>query len=338
MNLFSFIRNKSISLALTALAIFGMWIVSAHNQEWWRLLLISIIVFGQGHFLVSYYYAYTSRKKPLTTSREWVWWIGLAIASLSGLVVMFIWLPPGYASAVLAIQFLAHALLNERTMIERYIGIHIGYIATWAAIAWCSALYALSFVGESFGFFFHQQRLYWETKDRIAQLPSTEIANDAVMLFFVVLAAGLSFWALYESRKDARVQKVQLLIFSLFAFVLVGCLVTGFIPLYTVIMAGIIIYHYITWFMFSIDAHPTIENITKAVVSNIVVYIFLIGFFVLGNVYMQHTWAQIVYASVFSMHAFVYWTTLHIHFTLINETPVRDVFTKLLGKLGPQNS
>lgn len=103
-------------------------------------------------------------------------------------------------------------------------------------------------------------------------------------------------------------------------------------------MAGIIIYHYITWFIFSIDVYPSKENITKAVVSNLVIYAFLISFFVVGNLFSEYKWAQVMYASVFSMHAFVYWTTLHIHFTLINETPVKEVFTKLLSKLGPQNS
>ncbi|MBI2134588.1 hypothetical protein HYU09_01225 [Candidatus Woesearchaeota archaeon] len=321
-----YILNKSVSVVLTALILL---LISLNDnlQAQWRLLIITIIVFGHGHFITSYIYQVRSLRNKLPRKRNILAFVFL-LASLS-IALLYARFGLGYndlALVFIGAYFLIHNTLNERTMFvscskkekNSYLVVSIViFLFLW--------VYFGSVGHDSFSFALSESIV---TFDNINNIIPIDLYENVVPDFVSMLPLFLGVLLLaYFTLKEFRNRKRILAMYSIAAvFIVMGAFSMAGNFLY--LMAFIIIYHYITWFIYFLKktSHggEFLYRTKPYLGMNILVYCALIAVFYFGNVSTSGIISGI-YFVFFSLNYFVLWVFLHITSTLINEEQIAKI-------------
>ena len=326
MDLTSYVRNKVLSVVITVVILSGLTVFFAGEQGYWRTLILCIIFFGQGHFFVGYIYHFSSsRQRALSVKTQVLYGLVLAV-SIIALYAYFTVGNIGYLLFILSAHFIMHNMLNEKTMLQRYLGIEVSYVFIWTIIMWSLTFFSLSVSQHQVEFYYAQALL---TLDKINQIESLshllpKLNTNLITYLLGSCAIGLTiYWLLKEDKTMLQSWLLGVLFFT----TLVGCLVSSGLS-FIVCLAAIINYHYITWVIFSWDAAETNQARTKVYTTNMGVYGILGCLFFFAHVFDSTTlWS--LYIFIFSTKMFMFWTFLHINFNLINESPIRQLFKKI---------
>jgi len=319
--------NKFVSIFISFIIIYLISLIE-NIQAQWRLLILILIIFGHGHFITSYVYQVPSLKYKLPRTRNILAFVFL-LAVLSG-ALLYLRFGLGYndlALVFIGAYFLIHSALNERTMFTNYSkNVKNSYLITFIIISFLLWVYFGTVLHPSFSFLLTESIVKLNT---INQSISINYYLDVIPEFVALLPffSGIIltlFLLIKLFNHNKKIVVSMILIFLAFLLIKKFSLIDNFIHF----LAFIIIYHYITWFLYYLKKTRNIGDFLSRkkvyLGINIITYVFLITLFYLGNI-ITHELILNFYFIVFSINYFVLWVFLHITSTLINEKPINRI-------------
>jgi len=177
----AYIANKIHSFLGVLVCIAVTYVLFGNTVAQWQAILLSIIVFGYGHFLLGFYYQVKGFfRKP----NPWQYVTSFIFLSVFSIVFSFVLFQyVGFVAALFIgfLYFLLHGLLNEQTLIQRQTGyivplLHLGSLAIFV-------ISLLTYSVPDKTFFFDQ----W--------LQFTDVSDLGVMFIFEQFYLGLAGFA-----------------------------------------------------------------------------------------------------------------------------------------------
>jgi hypothetical protein len=156
-----------------------------------------------------------------------------------------------------------------------------------------------------------------------------QIISPEIQTGFGALALAFFFYYCYKNFKEGKIKIAVIGTLTAAAFTFVYLKI---FQDFLYFLAFVILYHYVTWFLFFIfrfsKGDQLIAQSKKYKVTHLIIYSSLFLLFILGQ-NSQSGFLGDLYYFVFSLNFFMFWTFLHITVTLINEKPVES-FLKAL--------
>ncbi len=244
----TYIANKLYSFLGVIICIAQTYAIFGNSVQQWQAILVAIIVFGYGHFLVGFYYQIKGFfRKP----NPWQYvgsFIFLTLFSIGLSFTLFYFV--GFVAALFIgfLYFLLHGLLNEQTLIERQTGYIVPLLHLCALAIFVIALLTYSVPDKTF---FFDQNLQFAN---VSTMAVTFIFEE----YYLGLAAfsqifwvgfGLSLLTLFIAWLKYRFTKLT--IFLLLVIVGTTTLVSVYgPPAYIYMYVFVVGYHFMTWLLF----------------------------------------------------------------------------------------
>lgn len=244
----TYITNKIVSLGSMAALILGSFLLLGYTTTQWQVILLSLIIFGYGHFLVGFYYQLLSFKKKPQPKRQFFTFIFLAVFSIALTQVLFTYV--GYALALFIgfMYFLLHGLFNEQTLIERQSGIRVPLIYIGSLVIFVMSLLTYTIPDPTF---FFTRLLQFVPVDLFTMSQSFIAWGIPMDSFKIVFWFGmvLSFLILIYAWIKHRFHQLALFLAATYVLVLAATVFIGAMP-YIYMYLIVVGYHFMTWFLF----------------------------------------------------------------------------------------
>ncbi len=325
----AFFVNKALSILLTLL-ILGLVVFFFPGQAQWNVLILLLIFFGQGHFIISYIYQFNSigRKVPSMHSRMVFSVMLLVLVAILAYLYFELGLNE-WALVFIGAYFIVHNMLNEQTMWGQSNRLHaIPYGFTISLILVLLGTYFLSTAHPDFSFALSKHEIYRTSIFLEMTFEDNSRLIPTFLPFICYFLGVLLFFWQWVCGKISRMQtSFWSLFFALLLFLTVSKIALDFLHL----MAFIIIYHYVTWFIYYLgkttSKGPLLSTRRSYLLISASIYALLFIIFIAGNLTV-HFLANTLYVILFSLNYFVIWTFMHISATLINETPILNLLNR----------
>jgi hypothetical protein len=244
----AYAANKLVSLGSMAALIVGSFWLLGYTTTQWQLVLLFIIIFGYGHFLVGFYYQLLSFKKKPKPSRYVLAFIFLSVFSIALAQILFSYV--GYAIALFIgfMYFLLHGLFNEQTLIQRQSGITVPLIYIVSLAVFVMSLLTYTIPDPTF---FFSRTLQFFPVDMFTMVQSFKEWGIPMMSFKIIFWGGmaLSFVILFYAWLKYRFHQLAILLASIYAVVIAATVFVGAMP-YVYMYLVVVGYHFMTWFLF----------------------------------------------------------------------------------------
>lgn len=325
----TYVTNKLLSFSGVFACLGITFALFGNTVDQWQAILISIVIFGYGHFLLGFYYqlkGFTRKEKP---GRYFVSFAVLVGLSLVASYLLFVY--AGFAAALFIgfLYFLFHGLLNEQTLIERQTG-------EWIPLAYLTALaiFVISLLTYSVPdetFFFDRQLQFMDLNEFWVKylfekyyLSLAYFSQIFWIGFSISLAVlGYAWW---------KTRRTRLTIFLAATIVLSTALVAMFgPPAYIYMYVFVVGYHFMTWLLFYV-VEMNRRGKTQLRLFLFHNLIILVPFVYAAFLFFQPRPPEAVY-WVFDYFFFVTATYVHISTSFMNDqwftTLQERVFTRL---------
>ncbi len=217
------------------------------QYDGWKMLLLTTIVIGFTHYLVGGYYQLKSFARTARAIRSYYWFVGLgALSTLvtlvfiyTGYIVEFALLTIGY--------FMLHGFYNEITLFERGTG---QCANRWTIASITTGLLSMTLLAFTHPSSLFSPQLEYVTQD--AYLNTVLRANIPFTDFIILVGAfGLLCAVLLQVVAVVKSSHRFNHLLYLFGLVIVSVGLV-FIPQLSYIhfFAGLLLYHFIVWFIF----------------------------------------------------------------------------------------
>lgn len=328
-----YFTNKFFSLLLTFI-VFFLVSLSPSLQEQWRWLILLFIVFGQGHYLTSYVYQFSSFKRKLPNFTGRILFFVTLFVTLDLLFFLRYGLDFRFVILIfIGAFFIMHHTLNERTMLLFYTSKKEdkrSYLLAFILMLLLIWTLFTSLNADSFSYLLSDNVITFSTIEKEIPLNTDRVLIPEYFIaapFFLALLLGIIY-----IKKAFSSQKISVLYLILTFALFIGINVLHLIKDFIYFLSFFIIFHYITWFLFFLtrttDEGPLLMRRTPYVLLNGGINVIILGLVVLGNLFPQ-TILFDLYVVFFSLEYFAFWTFLHIASTLINEKPIQKLFSLL---------
>jgi hypothetical protein len=244
----TYVTNKLLSFAGVFACIAMTYAFFGNTVSQWQAILLSIVIFGYGHFLLGFYY----QLKGFARKEHAIWYytsfVILVVLSLIASYVLFVY--AGFAAALFIgfLYFLFHGLLNEQTLIERQTGrvVPLSYLTALAIFV----ISLLTYSVPDQTFFFDRQLQFQDLNSLMVRyifeqyyLGLAYFTQIFWIGFSISLAVlGYAWWC-------SRMTKLTLFL----AAVIIGstAMVATFgPPAYIYMYVFVVGYHFMTWLLF----------------------------------------------------------------------------------------
>jgi len=323
----SYITNKLSSFLAVGLCIAFTYAWFGNTVAQWQAILLAIVIFGYGHFLVGFYYQI---KGFFRKSHPWRYvgtFVFLTILSIVFTYALFFYI--GFVAALFIgfLYFLLHGLLNEQTLIERQTGHQVSLWHLGALALFVIALLTYSVPDKTF--FFDQ---YLQFTD-INELQVTYIFEEYYLgleYFAQIFWVGFALSMLTLLIAWLRHGYGQL---TLFLFGLLGtttALVYTFGPPAYIYMYVVVVgYHFMTWLLFYlVEMKKRGSTIYRTFVwHNVLV---LLPFVVAGYYFFQPNTPALA-TLLLNYQLFVVMTYIHISTSFMNDQWLINLQEKFYG-------
>jgi hypothetical protein len=325
-----FILNKILSIGITSLILYYVsWLDSDQGQ--WVILTLLIVVLGQGHFISTYFYHFKSLPQKLTRRKDWVIYFGfLIIAAIVFGLLRWKYRFDAFIMGFVGLYFLFHHILNERALAAYYSKSSTNYyLETFFFFALIALVFLPTLNNESFSFILSKDVVSLENISLISTFSRLQIVSPKIETAYGIFLLILFFLYCYKNYNDGKIKIAVIGSLTAISFTLTYLKI---FEDFLYFLAFVILYHYITWFLFflfrfSKEDQPTDKN-KKYNYSNFFIYSSLIILFISGQI-AQPGFLWDLYYFVFSLNFFMFWTFLHITVTLINEKPIERFIKNL---------
>ncbi len=325
-----FILNKILSIGITSLILYAVtWLDSVQGQ--WVVLTLLIVVLGQGHFISTYIYHFKSLPQKLTQRKAWIAYF----AFLTTLTIIFGLLRweyrfDAFIMGFVGLYFLFHHILNERTLAAHYSESPIKfYPETFFIFSLVTLIFLPILNDESFSFILSKDVISLQNVSLISNFSKFEIISPKIKTSYSIFVLGLFFFYCWKNfkTKDHQIKLMGILTALSFALTYLKIFED-----FLYFLAFVILYHYVTWFLFFLFRFNKENKITNQnknyQIANTLIYLGLFVLFIFGqNTQTDFLWN--LYYFVFSLNFFMFWTFLHITVTLINEKPIEKIIKEL---------
>jgi hypothetical protein len=327
----TYIANKLNSFLGVFICIAFTYALFGNTVAQWQAILITIVIFGYGHFLLGFYYqikGFFRKENPWQYVGSFVF---LTLLSISLSYALFYF--AGFAAALFIgfLYFLLHGLLNEQTLIERQTGhvvplLHLGALAIFVI-----ALLTYSIPDKTF--FFDQH------------LQFTDVSLMAVTFIFEQYYLGLAafgqiFWIGFG------LSLLTLLIswfkygYTKLTFVLLGAIVgaTAAVsvygpPAYIYMYVFVVGYHFMTWVLFYlVEMKKRGSTVYRKFIFHNVLAV--APFVIAAYFFYQPNTPALAYALL-NLQLFVVMTYIHISTSFLNDewmVDLQDRFFRLFSR------
>jgi hypothetical protein len=244
----AYVTNKLTSFLAVFVCIGATYALFGNTVQQWQVILLAIILFGYGHFLVGFYYQI---KGFFRKSHPWRYvgtFIFLTVISIGFAYATFVLI--GFMAALFIgfIYFLLHGLLNEQTLIERQTGALVSLWYLGALAVFVIALLLYSVPDETF---FFDQYLQFTAMNNLTITFAFEQYYLGLAYFTHIFWVGVGLSGLLLLVAWLRYRQSQLTLFLLFILVAAtaGVFVLG-PPAYIYMYVFVVGYHFMTWLLF----------------------------------------------------------------------------------------
>jgi len=325
-----FILNKILSIGITSLILYSVsWLESEQGQ--WVILTLLIVVLGQGHFISTYIYHFKSLPQKLTQRKEWTIYFSFLVftAFIFGLL-RWEYRFDAFIMGFVGLYFLFHHALNERTLAAYYSGSKTKhYLETFFIFILVTLVFLPTLNDKSFSFILAKDVISLQNISLQSTFSTLQIISPKVQTGFGAFVLAIFFYYSWKNFKEGKNKIAMIGTLTALSFVFVYLKV---FQDFLYFLAFVILYHYVTWFLFFIFRFRKSDELKaqnkKYKVTHLIVYSSLFLLFILGQS-EQSGFLWSLYYFVFSLNFFMFWTFLHITVTLINEKPVES-FLKTL--------
>lgn len=328
----TYIANKLNSFLGVLICITFTYALFGNTVAQWQAILIAIVVFGYGHFLLGFYYqikGFFRKQNPWQYVGSFVF-LTLFSIGLSYALFYFV----GFVAALFIgfLYFLLHGLLNEQTLIERQTGhvvpvLHLGSLAIFVI-----ALLTYSIPDKTF--FFDQ---YLQFTD-VSLMGVTFIFEQ----YYLGLAAfgqifwigfGLSLFTLFLAWCKYGYTKLSLFLLFMIVGVTTAVSVYG-PPAYIYMYVFVVGYHFMTWLLFYLVEMKKRGAVVyrKFITHNVLA----VAPFVVAAYYFYQPDTPALAYSLLNLQLFVVMTYIHISTSFLNDEwmiNLQDRFYSLFSRL-----
>lgn len=240
--------NKVISLGSMAVLILGTLWALGYTMTQWQVILLCIVVFGYGHFLVGFYYQLKSFARKPDAKRYYVTFAMLVVFSVALTEVLFTYV--GYALALFIgfLYFLLHGLFNEQTLLLRQSGIKVPLIYIASLAVFIMSLLTYTIPDQTF---FFSRALEFISVDQFIIVQSFKVLGISISAFSQVFWFGmcLSLAILGAAWWLHRWHALTVFLALNYLIVIVLTVLFGALP-YIYMYLIVVGYHFMTWFFF----------------------------------------------------------------------------------------
>ncbi len=246
----TYVTNKLLSFLGVFTCIAVTYFFFGDTTKQWQAILISIVVFGYGHFLLGFYYQLRGfLRKP----DAWKYFCTFGFLTLFSIVFSYVlFYYAGFVAALFLgfLYFLFHGLLNEQTLISRQTGHMVPLLYLAALAIFVIALLTYSIPDKTFFFDRYLQfadlNNFWVTYIFERYYLSLERFTQVFWIGFVLSLITLGVaWIKYRLTKLALFLLVVLTVITGVVFVFGQ-------PAYIYMYLFVVGYHFMTWLLFYI--------------------------------------------------------------------------------------
>jgi len=326
----TYILNKIISFGAVFLCVFLTLGYYGYGAQQWQVILLSIVIFGYGHFLLGYFY---QLKSFLRKPKPWQYFLTFAVLTLFS--IAFANAIAEYLSLAIAlfvgfIYFLFHGLFNEQTLILRQTSIKVPLSFLYALLIFVLGVVLYSIPDQTF--FFDRYLEFASVTNSQAQFifqsQYTSLTNLAVVLWGSVLLSLLTLaYAWYKHG------------FLRLTFFLAGLIVSGMFlivtygsPAYIYAYVVVVGYHFMTWLLFYL---VEMKKRGKKIFWNFMFHnvLILVPLIYVATLFMLPYPPDIAY-FVFDYKYFVIMTYIHITTSFMNDEWMQALQAKTFAWFG----
>lgn len=315
LSLQTYAQNKLLSFMGVFLCIFATLLIYGFTKTQWQTILLAIIIFGYGHFILGFYYQLKSFLRHNKPWQSYVMFALLSGASVVLAIAVFEYI--GFVAALFIgfVYFLMHGLLNEQTLILRQTGILVPLLFLTSLAVFVMALLTYSVPDQTF--FFNSRLEFLNINDYwVGHTFETQYMSlarfESIFWYGCALSLGLLIlaWRLYGFGK-----------LGLFLGVAMG-LITYMVysygpPAYIYMYLFVVGYHFMTWLLFYlVEMKKRGTKIYRTfILQNVLI---LVPLLYAAYLFMQPLTPEWVYA-VFDYRLFVIMTYIHISTSFMND-------------------
>lgn len=322
-------KNKILSLGLIIALILVSYIWLGNTPEQWQFLLICLIGFGYGHFIIGFVYQIKSFfRKP----KPWLQVTTFSIlALLSLLVVEFLFQMIGYALALFIgfAYFLLHGLFNEQTLIQRQVKVLVPlpYILSLALFVF--TLLAYTVPDPTFLF---NRALQFADVNQFVFLQSFSNMGISLEIFPFIFWGGVivSFAVLLLSWFYTRWHKLTQFLFVLYICILLLTVMFGAVQ-YVYMYLIVVGYHFMTWFFYYF--HEMRKRTYSEFLQFSLLHVAVLTPFLLAGLVFFSGWESNIVNIMFDYKYFVIATYIHISVSFMNDEWFQNLQVKLFSFL-----
>ena len=325
-----FMLNKILAGGMTSLILFLVSRLESLQSQW-VLLILLIVVLGQGHFVSTYIYLSKSLPKKLGSRKNWIVYASfLTVATYIFGLLRWEYRLDAFILGFVGLYFLFHHILNEQTIATFYSDPHPKhYPETFFLFLLVTLVFLPTLNSESFSFLLVQEVVLVDQLSNLTTYHTQTIIPDQVVYMYGVCILLITLWHGWTNPKNDNIKIMTMAGLTGCALFLVYL---KWFEDFLYFLAFIILFHYLTWFLFFLfrlkRASHGEHHQRNYAAAHLLIYLSLLALFVIG----QFSPPKILwnaYYVMFSVNFFLFWTFLHITVTLINEKPIEHLIKRL---------
>jgi hypothetical protein len=326
----TYIINKIVSFGAVFLCIFLTLGFFGYGPQQWQVILLAIVIFGYGHFLLGYFY---QLKSFLRKQKPWHYFLTFGVLTLFS--VAFANGITQYLSLEIAlfvgfIYFLFHGLFNEQTLIFRQTNITVPLPFLYALLIFILGVILYSIPDQTF--FFDRYLEFASVTNAQAQFIFADqyisLTNLAAFLWgSIALSLSVLLYAWYRYG------------FPRLTFFLAGLIISGIFlietygsPAYIYAYIVVVGYHFMTWMLFYL---VEMKKRGKKIFRNFVLHniLILVPLVYVATLFLLPYPPDVAYV-VFDYKYFVIMTYIHITTSFMNDSWMQQLQTKTFAFFG----
>lgn len=327
----TYVVNKLTSFLGVFACIFLTLSLFGYTTTQWQAILLSIIIFGYGHFLLGFYY---QLKSFFRTDHPWqsVFVFGvLAVFSVALAEVLFEY--AGFVAALFLgfLYFLLHGLLNEQTLIQRQTGTHVPLVFLAALSVFVIALLTYSIPDETF--FFDRQLQFTPVSDAwmgyIFETYYMSLQHFSELFWIGVGLSLLTLLYAWFRHGFGRLTFGLAVAISLATLLVVRFGPPAYIYMYLLVVG----YHFMTWLLFYlVEMHKRGPGqFSVFVFHNFLILVPLVYGAVLFFQPYPPEWVYLL----FDYKLFVIMTYVHISTSFMNDAWFKELQARVFARARP---
>jgi hypothetical protein len=328
----AYVTNKLTSFLAVFVCIGASYALFGNTTQQWQAILLAIILFGYGHFLVGFYYQIKGFFRKPQPWRYVGTFMVLTIASIGFAYATFFLI--GFMAALLIgfIYFLLHGLLNEQTLIKRQTGAFVSLWYLGALAIFVIALLIYSVPDETF---FFDQYLQFTAMNDLTVTYAFEQYYLGLAYFTHVFWVGVGLSALLLLAAWLRYRQSQLTFFllSILVAATAGVYVLG-PPAYIYMYVFVVGYHFMTWLLFYLVEMK--KRGTKVYYTFIWHNVVALTPFAIAAYYFLQPQTPTLAYQLLNYQLFVVLTYIHISTSFLNDAWLVQLQNRVYDKFSRQ--